>query len=61
MSPANPLGVQTLNGEVTRQAGMIAYDAMFGAMIFLVFGMVPLLLLLSPPARAAAHPVEVVD
>ncbi|MDB5482611.1 MAG: EmrB/QacA family drug resistance transporter [Caulobacteraceae bacterium] len=61
MNPMDPLGVQILNGEVTRQAGMIAYDAMFGLMIFLVIGMIPLLLLLRPPARGATGPVEVVD
>ena len=61
LNPLDPLGVQLLNGEVTRQAGMIAYDAMFGLMIFLVIGMIPLLLLLRPPTRAAAGPVEVVE
>ena len=60
-NPDDPLGVQILNGEVTRQAGMIAYDAMFGAMIFLVIGMIPLLLLLRPPARAAAAPLEAME
>jgi DHA2 family multidrug resistance protein len=61
MNPADPLGVQLLNGEVTRQAGMIAYDAMFGTMVLLVSCAIPLLLLLRPPARAAAAPVEVMD
>jgi DHA2 family multidrug resistance protein len=61
LNPLDPLGVQLLNGEVTRQAGMIAYDAMFGLMIFLVIGMIPLLLLLRPPSRAAAGPMEVVE
>jgi DHA2 family multidrug resistance protein len=61
LNPLDPLGVQLLNGEVTRQAGMIAYDAMFGLMIFLVIGMIPLLLLLRPPARAAAAHLEVVE
>ena len=60
-NPDDPLGVQLLNGEVTRQAGMIAYDAMFGAMIFLVIGMIPLLLLLRPPSRAAAAPLEAME
>jgi MFS transporter, DHA2 family, multidrug resistance protein len=61
MNPTDPLGVEILNGEVTRQAGMIAYDAMFGAMIFLVVGMIPLLLLLRPPSRAAAAPLEAME
>jgi DHA2 family multidrug resistance protein len=53
MNPLDPLGVQLLNGEVTRQAGMIAYDAVFEASIFLAGCMIPLLLLLRPPARGA--------
>jgi DHA2 family multidrug resistance protein len=61
MHPTSTLGVEILNGEVSRQAGMIAYNAMFGAMVFIVLGMVPLLLVLRPPARAVAHPVEVME
>jgi DHA2 family multidrug resistance protein len=61
MNPADPLGVQLLNGEVTRQAGMIAYDSVFGAMILMVIGMVPLLLLLRPPAQAPAAHLEAVE
>jgi DHA2 family multidrug resistance protein len=62
MNPVDPLGVEILNGEVTRQAGMIAYNFMFGSMVFVVFFMFPLLLLLRPPARSAvAHPVEAMD
>jgi DHA2 family multidrug resistance protein len=61
MNPSNPLGVEILNGEVTRQAGMIAYNLMFGSMIFVVFFMFPLLLLLRPPARAALAHVEAME
>jgi DHA2 family multidrug resistance protein len=62
MNPTNTIGAEILNGEVTRQAGMIAYNFMFGSMIFVVCFMFPLLLLLRPPARAAiAHPIEAVD
>ena len=62
MNPSDPLGAEILNGEVTRQAGMIAYNMMFGSMIVVVCFMFPLLLLLRPPARSAVpHPVEAVD
>jgi hypothetical protein len=40
---------------------MIAYNLMFGSMIFVIFFMFPLLLLLRPPARAAAVHVEAMD
>jgi DHA2 family multidrug resistance protein len=61
MNPSDPLGMQLLNGEVSRQAGMIAYDAIFGAMLLLMVGMFPLLLLLRPPNRAAPVPLEAVE
>ena len=61
MNPDTALGVQALNGEVSRQAGMIAYDSMFGFTIFLVIAMMPLLLLLRPAARQAAAPMEAMD
>ncbi len=61
MNPGDPLGVQILNGEVTRQATMIAYDAVFGLMIFMVIGMMPLLLFLRPPVKPGAVPLEAVD
>ena len=61
MNPADPLGIQILNGEVSRQAGMIAYDSVFGYMILMVVFMVPLLLLVRPPAPAAPIHVEAVD
>jgi DHA2 family multidrug resistance protein len=61
MNPASPLGVQVLNGEVTRQASMIGYDSVFGFMMIVVVCMAPLLLLLRPPSRAVSHTVEAVD
>jgi DHA2 family multidrug resistance protein len=61
MNPADPLGVQLLNGEVSRQAGMIAYDSVFGMMMLIVVLMVPLLLLVRPPAKQAPIHVEAMD
>ena len=59
MNPADPLGIQILNGEIGRQAGMIAYDSVFGYMILMVLFMAPLLLLVRSPAAAAPIHVEV--
>ena len=61
MNPADPLGIQVLNGEINRQAGMIAYDSVFGSMILLVVFMIPLLLLVRSPAPSAAIHVEATD
>jgi DHA2 family multidrug resistance protein len=49
LNPNSNFGVQALNGEVTRQAAMIGYDAMFALMVVMVVVMTPLLLMLRPP------------
>jgi DHA2 family multidrug resistance protein len=61
MNPADPLGMALLNGEVSRQAAMLAYDWVFGGMILMVSCMIPLLLLIRPPAAPAAAPLEAVE
>ncbi len=61
MNPDSALGIQILNGEVTRQASMIAYDSVFGMMIPMVICMIPLLLFLRPPAAPASTPLEAMD
>jgi DHA2 family multidrug resistance protein len=58
LNPDTDFGIQALNGEVTRQAAMIGYDAMFAVMIAMVFFMGPLLLLLRPQKVLADDPVE---
>jgi DHA2 family multidrug resistance protein len=61
MNPATPTGLLALNGEVTRQAGMIGYVDVFSWMTLMVVLMIPLLLILrptrpvGPPAPAEAH------
>ena len=59
MQPDNPLGALLFNAEVSRQAGMIAYDSVFGAMVIVVFGMSGLLLLLRRPKGAPTGPIEI--
>jgi DHA2 family multidrug resistance protein len=61
MNPATTLGAEILNGEVTRQATMIAYDSVFGMMIPIVLVMIPLLLFLRPPAQPTVAHLEAMD
>ena len=58
MDPSSEVGVQALNGEVTRQAAMIGYDSMFSLMIVMVVVMAPLLLLVRSPTAVATEPIE---
>lgn len=46
-------GLTVLNGEVTRQASMIAYVADFNIMMWLTLASMPLLLLIRQPTRTA--------
>ena len=59
LDPNSPLGIEALNGEVTRQATMIGYDVNFTLMIVMIVVMAPLLLMLRPPPPAA--PVDAVE
>ena len=59
LNPNTPLGVEALNGEVTRQATMIGYDVNFTLMIAMIVVMAPLLLMLRTPPPAA--PLETVE
>jgi DHA2 family multidrug resistance protein len=52
-------GLAMLNGEVTRQATMISYDAVFASLAVLTLLMAPPLLLLKPPPPAASQQREV--
>jgi DHA2 family multidrug resistance protein len=58
MNPDSASGLQIFNGEVSRQASMIAYDQVFGLMVVMVIVLLPLLLILRPPKIAAAPPLE---
>jgi MFS transporter, DHA2 family, multidrug resistance protein len=48
-----PSGAAFLDGAVTQQAAMIAYIDDFWLMLILTVAVMPLLLLIKPPARAA--------
>ena len=58
-NPADPVGLRLLNGQLTHQAAMIAYNNDYQLMMIVTIAVLPLLLLLRPPAhkpRAAEMP-----
>jgi DHA2 family multidrug resistance protein len=55
---ANGAGMTALNGEITRQASMIAYVDDYWLMMILTIAVIPLLLLVRKPKLAAPAPVE---
>jgi DHA2 family multidrug resistance protein len=50
-SLATPEAAASLNAEITRQASMIAYVDDFWLMFILTLMVIPLLLLIRPPAK----------
>ena len=54
-SLTNPTGVTLLNGEVDRQASMIAYIDDFRLMLFVALALAPVLLLMRRPSRSGPH------
>jgi DHA2 family multidrug resistance protein len=54
---ATDAGAALVNGEITRQASMIAYVDDYWLMMLLTMAVIPLLLLIRPPKAAA--PVQV--
>jgi DHA2 family multidrug resistance protein len=57
---ASGAGMTALNGEITRQASMIAFVDDYWLMMLLTFAVIPLLLLVRKPKTAAAVPAEAV-
>jgi DHA2 family multidrug resistance protein len=55
---ATPEAAAALNGEITRQASMISYVDDFWLMMILTLCVIPLLLLIRPPAKHAAPAVD---
>ena len=53
MDPSSGLGLQILNGEVTRQGTMVSYDNVFSWMALSVLLLAPLILILKPAPRIA--------
>jgi DHA2 family multidrug resistance protein len=61
MSFTNPSGLEALNGEITRQAAMVAYVDDFRVMMLITLGVMPLLLLMRTPRYASEAPHVAVD
>jgi DHA2 family multidrug resistance protein len=55
----SPVGLAALNGEVTRQATMVAYIDDFKLMLFITVACMPMLLLMRKPRAGAARPAHV--
>ena len=51
INPADPIGLRLLNGQLTHQAAMIAYNNDYQLMMIVTIAVLPLLLLLRPPAH----------
>jgi MFS transporter, DHA2 family, multidrug resistance protein len=49
-------GLMALNGEITRQAAMVAYIDDFWLMMIVTLAAVPLLVLMRNPRRLSAEP-----
>jgi MFS transporter, DHA2 family, multidrug resistance protein len=60
-SLTNPTGVALLNGEVDRQASMIAYVDDFWLMLFVALALAPVLLLMRRPPRSGNNEPILVD
>jgi DHA2 family multidrug resistance protein len=55
---ASSVGLSSLNGEITRQASMIAYVDDFWLMLLLTLLVIPLLLVIQPPKK---QPIIAID
>jgi DHA2 family multidrug resistance protein len=55
---ANGAGMTALNGEITRQASMIAYVDDYWLMMILTLAVIPLLLLVQKPKTGAPAPID---
>ena len=59
-NPSTPMGVLALNGEITRQGAMVAYDSVFSSLLLASLVIVPLLLIMRPPPPLAKPSHEMV-
>jgi DHA2 family multidrug resistance protein len=60
-SLSNPVGMAALNGEVTRQASMVAYVDMFHLMSYGAVLVIPLVLLMKKPGAQAIKTMDVIE
>jgi DHA2 family multidrug resistance protein len=57
-NPATAAGITSLNGEITRQASMVAYVDDFRLMLVITIACMPMLLLMRKPRRAGGEPLH---
>ena len=58
--PGTPSGLQALNGEITRQASMVAYVDDFWLMLLMTLALMPLLFIMRTPKLSAQEMTHVV-
>jgi DHA2 family multidrug resistance protein len=58
MDPTSAVGLQVLNGEITRQGAMIAYDQLFSYLFLATLLLFPLLLFIRPARTTSTMTVE---
>jgi DHA2 family multidrug resistance protein len=58
LDPATVAGITSLNGEVTRQASMVAYVDDFRLMLIITIACMPMLLLMRKPRAAGGEPLH---
>ena len=58
MNPSTPGGLAVLNGEITRQGAMVAYDVVFAWMALGVLVLMPLIAILKPPPPIPARELQ---
>ncbi len=60
LNPTHPSGILALNGLITRQAAMIAYNDDFELMMIVTLAVIPLLLLLRPARKASQDSAQII-
>jgi len=58
LNPATAAGITSLNGEITRQASMVAYVDDFRLMFIITIACMPMLLLMRKSRRAGGEPLH---
>ena len=59
-NPATAAGITALNGEVTRQASMVAYVDDFRLMFIITIACMPMLLLMRKPRPVGGEPIHAI-
>ncbi|HZZ31344.1 MAG TPA: MDR family MFS transporter [Phenylobacterium sp.] len=60
LNPATAAGITALNGEVTRQASMVAYIDDFRLMLIITIACMPMLLLMRKPRPVGGEPIHAI-